>query len=727
MSKKFEFKTSKRANIIAVLIILGLVLILILTAPIPTFKTFHASNKSSEAQLLDRNGTVLQRLRLDPHQRVLEWVPLENISPALLRSVIAAEDKRFYYHPGIDPIGFGAALLDNFHRARPRGASTLTMQLASLIAEPNKRHSGLTKLRQVRDALAIEMRWSKRQILEAYLNRVAFRGELVGISAASRGLLNKGPSGLNQADSAVLAALIRAPAATRNTVGQRACAVLKTLNLPQECEHAVFVAAGLPKHPYPIQNEDDAPHLARQLLHHPGESVSSTLDASLQRFATETLRTHLAELSDRNVEDGAVLVLDNQTGHVLAYVGSSGDLSGAAEVNGVTALRQPGSTLKPFLYGLAIDQHWLTAASILDDSPLALTTPSGLYIPQDYDKHFRGAVSVRTALGSSLNVPAVRALSLVGLDRFLQTLHGFGLDSLSYDAEHYGYGLALGGAETNLLTLTNAYRTLANEGRWTPIHFISEHTLNGSRQTLSPQTAFIISDILADPAARALTFGLSSPLSTRTWAAVKTGTSKGMRDNWTIGFTSRFTVGVWVGNFSGAPMWDVSGITGAAPIWRDIVEHLHENLPSEAPPAPPGLIQRQVVFRPAIEAPRSEWYLLPSSQPDSAGLVQAQPPQTPLKTTILNVAATPDQIIAPPDSAILAPDPDIPQHLQSLLIQANSNKPACLRLDGKVMAQCGILKTLLPLPMPGKHCIELTTKSGHLLDRHTITVRGLAR
>ena len=291
---------------------------------------------------------------------------------------------------------------------------------------------------------------------------------------------------------------------------------------------------------------DEAPHLARRLLTRAGTSVRSTLDAPLQRFAAETLRNRLASLSERNVEDGAVIVIDNATGDVLAYVGSSGDLSGAAAVDGAAALRQPGSTLKPFLYGVAIEQRWLTAASLLDDAPLALTTPSGLYVPQNYERDFKGAVSVRSALAASLNVPAVRTLQLVGLERFRQTLQAFGMSSVKHDGEYYGYGLALGGGDTSLLALTNAYRALANAGVWSPAHLqIERGSGDGGDavRVLSAEASFIVSDILADAAARAATFGLASPLSTRSWAAVKTGTSKGMRDNWAIGYTDRYTVG----------------------------------------------------------------------------------------------------------------------------------------------------------------------------------------
>ncbi|MES2205815.1 MAG: penicillin-binding protein 1C [Pseudomonadota bacterium] len=697
---------------------------------VPSFIEFQQLNKSSEAQLLDSKGVILHRLRLDPKRRVLTWINLSSISPRLITTIIQAEDQHYYRHWGVDPKAIISAIADNFHRKRPRGASTITMQLATVVREGEKQalidRNIFSKLQQIRYALAIERKWSKAQILEAYLNRVTFRGELVGVDAASKGLFNKGVDSLDLSEAAVLTALLRAPSASRETIGQRACLILKSLHSPEHCEFAIFIAAGLPKSAYPIQNESEAPHLARQLLHQPGERVTSTLNASLQRFVTETLYSHLATLSEKNVEDGAVVILDNRTGNVLAYVGSSGTLSRAGDVDGVMALRQPGSTLKPFLYGLAIDQGWLNASSILDDSPLALTTPSGLYIPQDYDRSFRGAVSVRTALASSLNVPAVRTLTLVGVEPFLRTLHRLGLHTLTRSADHYGYGLALGGAEVNLLSLTNAYRTLSNEGKWTPIHFLaapisSSSVVEGNNvspiQALSPQASFIISDILADASARASTFGFSSPLSTRIWAAVKTGTSKGMRDNWAIGFTQNYTVGVWVGNFSGASMWDVSGVTGAAPLWHDIIEYMHANQVSSAPQPPKGVIRQEVVFKPEIEATRKDWII---STSDSALHASAL-------ASLVHIEASTPHLIAPANGTIIAPDPDIPQPIQSILIQGEGNQHTCLKLNTISLAPCGTLKMLLPLPSPGQYTLTLTATNGKLLDQHSFTVRALSK
>ncbi|MBL8480806.1 MAG: penicillin-binding protein 1C [Rhodocyclaceae bacterium] len=706
----------------AALALLVLVLIAALGAPVPRFDEFRAqAQHGSEALLLDRDGTPLQRLRLDARRRALEWVPLADMSPALQDAVIAAEDRRFYWHPGVDPVGLASAAWDNLHARRARGASTISMQLATLLLEAREpgreRRGARAKLGQIRLALALELRWTKREIFEAYLNSVPFRGELAGVSAAAQGLYGKGPGGLDAAESAVLAALLRAPSAARAAVARRACDVLPDGGTAQACERARGIAMALPRVPYPMPGLDEAPHLARRLLRQPGEARRVALSADLQRYAAEALRNRLAELRERNVEDGAVVVLDNRSGEVLAYVGSSGDLSGAPAVDGAAALRQPGSTLKPFLYGLAIERGYLNAASILEDTPLALATPGGLYAPQDYSPDYRGAVSVRTALAASLNVPAVRTLALVGSGAFLEHLRALGMASMRRDAAHYGYALALGGAETDLLTLTNAYRALANGGRWSPWRFDPQTAdaaaqAADARRVLSPAAAFIVADILSDPAARAPTFGLASPLSTHGWAAVKTGTSKAMRDNWAVGYTDRYTVGVWVGNFSGAPMWDVSGITGAAPVWHDLIEYLHAGQAARPPAPPPGVVRRMVQFEPELEAARAEWFMAGAAVTPG------------VERVVLKAPAARAQILAPADGSVIAPDPDIPQSRQSLLVHASA-ADACLRLDGVALAPCGTVRLFVPLPGPGRHRVELVDASGKLLDAHSVDVRPI--
>ena len=343
------------------------------------------------------------------------------------------------------------------------------------------------------------------------------------------------------------------------------------------------------------------------------------LRAPLQRFAVQTLDRHLRELQSRHVRRRCDCGAGQRHRRGAGLGRLVGELGRSGEVDFVTALRQPGSTLKPFLYAQAIAERRLTAASLLEDSPTHIQTAGGLYIPQNYDHQFKGWVSVRTALGSSLNVPAVRTLVMVSPDAFAKQLKTLGLP-LKEAGDFYGYSLALGSAEVSLLNLTNAYRSLANGGRASPAHLADDVKAVKSApvQAIDPRAAFIVSDILSDTIARARTFGSDSVLATRFWSAVKTGTSKDMRDNWAVGYSQRYTVGVWVGNASGAAMWDVSGTTGAAPVWAAVMQFLHRNEASKAPSAPVKLVQVQAQFSQngsaMVEAARQEWFLAGTEQ-----------------------------------------------------------------------------------------------------------------
>ena len=284
---------------------------------------------------------------------------------------------------------------------------------------------------------------------------------------------------------------------------------------------------------------------------------------------------------------------------MLAWVGSNARSSAAGEVDGVLARRQPGSTLKPFVYELAFEKRLITPASLLDDSPAQIATAAGLYLPQNYDREWKGFVSARTALGASLNVPAVRVAGLLGPDALHQRLRALGF-ALPESAGWYGASLALGSADVSLLALTNAYRALANGGLYSPAVLRSGGAAARPVRVADPAAVFLVTDILADNNARARTFGLASALATRGFAAVKTGTSKDMRDNWCIGFTDRYTIGVWVGNASGEAMHSVSGVSGAAPVWQALASALHAGAVSRPPlaprrrrPAAGGLRQRQ--------------------------------------------------------------------------------------------------------------------------------------
>ncbi len=682
---------------------------------LPTYQEVRQSYVKSDSVLLDRHGEILHELRMDKERRRLDWTSLANISPVLKEAVIQAEDKRFYEHGGVDYRSMGAALIQGLTSESLRGASTITMQLASLLDKELQskkgRRSIWQKERQILNAWEIEKRWSKAEIFEAYLNLVSFRGELQGIAAASRALFGKDPHGLDQPESLILASLIRSPNASSEEVSKRASYLNRTMGWPGEGDPIDAKVKQIFLGPNFIRPQAAlAPHMARQLLQgRPnGCTVTSTLDGRIQRFGFDRLTHHLLSLKSQNVKDGALLVLENNTGDVLAYVSYSGEPSYSRFLDGVQARRQAGSTLKPFLYGLAFDQRILTPASLLDDSPLDVAVISGIYQPRNYDSQFKGLVTSRIALASSLNVPAVKTLSLVGIEPFLNKLRQLEIKGLNESGDFYGPSLALGSADVSLWELTNAYRCLANEGQWSGLRLISGE--NGSarkKQIFSKEATFLVSDILSDREARSATFGLENPLSTRFWTAVKTGTSKDMRDNWCIGYSRKVTVGVWTGNFSGEPMWNVSGVTGAAPIWMEMMDFLHQDVSGIQREALSGLVRKKIEFSQGAAASREEWFIRgtePSTQNQTAG--QFNP-----------------KIIYPPSGTVIAIDPDIPPELQKVFFVCQVHEDDFQWvLNGSALERTG--RTIPWTPKAGKYHLAIADKDEKILDYVYFEVRG---
>lgn len=704
-------------------VILALALLCLATEvrALSSFTEVQSAHRRSDAQILDRRGELLHELRIDKSGRRLDWVALKYISPSLVKAVLESEDRHFYSHGGVDWQAVGAATVGRLFGAKNRGASTISMQLAVMLkteGKPRGRKSVEEKWEQMGAARKLEKSWKKDEILEAYLNLVTFRGELQGIAAASRGMFDKEPSGLDDREASVLAALIRSPNALPSDVARRATTLARSLSPKVDQESVEQFTLNSLTRPYKVQPRIAlAPHLARRLAAAEGSGeknypvasrkIATTLDLRLQRFVQVTMQQQLRALQGRNVGEGAVIVVDNDSGNVLAYVGSVG----SSQVDGITARRQAGSTLKPFLYGLAIERRLITPASVLDDSPLHIPTERGLYVPHDYDHRSRGPVSVRTALSSSLNIPAVRTQLLTGTEPFAERLRRIGF-GLARPAEFYGFSLALGTADVSLQELTNAYRTLARGGLWSELH-LTPGTMVKSRRVMTKESAHIIADILADRSSRSITFGFDNPLTTRFWSAVKTGTSKDMRDNWCIGFSRRYTVGVWVGNFSGAPMWNVSGVSGAAPVWLEVMNYLHRDVPSTPPLRPAGVVTAKAVFSSGSETERSELFLAdtePSSQATAAPMPAAW--QIP-------------RIAYPPAGTIIVIDPDIPEENQRVFFEAeNAGSDLKWQLNG----------VLLPpgeegrrwAPRSGKYDLALTDLSGKAHDKVSFEVRGSA-
>jgi len=677
---------------------------------VPAYARVQAAHPASESRLLDRHGRLLHERRTDPDRRRGQWTALAAISPRLRATVIAFEDRRFLRHHGVDWRSVAAAARDGL-RGHPRGASTITMQVAAQLdpgLRAGARRSWSQKWRQMRAARALERAWTKTQILEAYLNLASYRGEIAGIDAAARALFGKAPAALDADESRLLAVSLRSPNADPARLAARACRLEPATT---DCAALARLAAATLGGRATLKPAADlAPQLAQRLLRKGVATQATTLDADLQQFARDSLVRQLRQLAPRNVHDGAVLAVDNATGEVLVYVGNGGEWSSARHVDGVRAPRQAGSTLKPFLYELALEQRLLTAASLLEDSPVNLDTPTGLYVPQNYDRRFRGMVSLRTSLAGSLNVPAVRTLMLLGPDAFVTRLRELGFAGIERDGDYYGYALALGSAEVTLWQLVNAYRTLADGGRRGPLSLLASDVRDASAWGTTAEAAgrvaasFVVGDVLADRAARSASFGVDNGLNLPFWAAVKTGTSKQMRDNWCVGYTARYTVGVWIGNFDGAPMWEVSGLSGAAPVWAEVMSQLHA-MASGAPPAPPpGVERRHVDFADIDEPAREEWFLRGTATPRVA--LHAPTRQTP-------------RIAYPGGDSILVVDPDIPPaHQRVFFAMRPAREDYTWALNGRALAGA-----TWP-PAPGRYTLELRDAAGQRVDRIHYTVRG---
>jgi penicillin-binding protein 1C len=363
-------------------------------------------------------------------------------------------------------------------------------------------------------------------------------------------------------------------------------------------------------------------------------------------------------------------------------------------VDFVRARRQAGSTLKPFVYAAAFDERRIGPGTKLDDSPLELPTGVGGYRPENYDRRFHGLVSARVALGSSLNVPAVRALELVGVPPLVGRLRRLGVAGLER-ADLYGPSLALGAADVSLLELVSAYRALARGGVAGGLRVRADEATGEDERVLSPEAAFLVADVLSDRGSRSLTFGLESALATRYWSAVKTGTSKDMRDNWCIGFSRRYTVGVWVGNGSGEPMWDVSGMDGAAPVWVELMDALHAGDPGAPPEPPPGLVRAA-----------GEWWIA-GSEP-AAGLAAESPRLA--------------RIVSPAPDQRIALDPDIPRARERVLLQAEPRGAGLTwSHDGAALGSAEAPR--LWAPTRGRHELILHDESGRAVDAVRFLVR----
>jgi len=609
--------TRRRRLIVSVAALAFVALAVRLTPCLAPIRAASLVQHQQSIEFTDRNGLALGTLLTRDQEHTVS-VPLSAISPTFLHAVMAAEDSRYRSHGPVDYLAMARAA---WQAARSRhivsGASTITMQLARMVRPTPSTLAG--KLIQIWTAWRLAAGMNKDEILAAYVNRVPMGGNVYGVEAAARTYLRVPAASLDLAQASLLAAIPNDPNGLYPYEHWRALKSRQRYVLERMLKDGYITADQMRRAPEEQvslrprgQGIVAAPHFLFWLAGQMPEGtakVRTTIDRGLQQFVEAQVVQVLASLSSRNVHHAAVVVVDNRTGQVLAYVGSPDYFSEVqmGRNDGVQALRQPGSALKPFLYQLALENRTIHPNTILADVPAHYEIPGGLlYSPVDYNGTYQGPVRVRLALADSLNVPAVRVLSMVGVGSFLDRLHALGFSHLTRSPDYYGLGLTLGGGEVSLWELTRAYVALAHLGR--AIDLVTSMKPQTSRPATSigePTAWELVTDILSDSHARAKAFGLGSVLDMPFPAGVKTGTSSDFRDTWTVGFTSDYTVGVWVGNFNGEPMHSVSGVTGAAPLWNRIMLHLHEDRDPQPFAAPRGLYLEPICATTGLK-PRSD-------------------------------------------------------------------------------------------------------------------------
>ncbi|MBL7202593.1 MAG: transglycosylase domain-containing protein [Anaerolineae bacterium] len=601
------------------------------------------------SKIVDRHGQLLYEV-IDPHLGKHSPLPLDDIPLALQQATIATEDASFYSNPGVELRGILRSVWINLQGGDIlAGGSTITQQVVRNVLLSPQERAERTLTRKLRESILawrLARLYDKDEILALYLNEIYYGNMAYGIEAAAQAYFAKSVNELDLAECALLAGLPQAPALYNPLIDQGAAFRRQRIVLalmvkqgyisPQEAELASGEQLKFAPTPFPIR----APHfvtyvwstLERELgveaLARGGLTVHTTLDVDLQERGEAIIRRHLEALQerggpDRNVNNAALLALDPQTGEIVAMVGSAdyfeGAISGA--VNTCLSLRQPGSAIKPITYAAAFDPEWqqvpgeavtpwgvlpFTAATMIVDVRTSFITREGVgYVPLNYDLRWHGPVLLRQALGSSYNLPAVKVLDAVGIDRMVAQARRMGITSFDQSTERFGLALTLGGGEVQLLELASAYGVLATGGDLVSPRAMRRVTDAGGQVVFAPPTdrhtgviderlAYLITDILADEWARLSAFGEESALYLGMPAAAKTGTTTDWRDNWTVGYTPDLVAGVWVGNADSAPMVHVSGITGAGPIWHDFMAWALKDRPGHSFSRPEGLVEVEV-------------------------------------------------------------------------------------------------------------------------------------
>jgi penicillin-binding protein 1C len=578
--------------VLAAALCLGLALAALRLAPAPPLTEIAPHSQ----RILAADGSLL-RLTLARDGQYRLWTPLRRIAVSAREAILLKEDRYFYWHPGINPLALLRATWKTYGQGDRQGGSTLSMQLARRLYHLNTRRIP-GKLRQIILALWLEARYSKSDLLEAYLNLAPMGGNIEGVAAAARIYFNKEADRLSVAESLALAVMPQHPT-KRADFGADQQRARRSLAIAWQQQHPGEISTtALSFLPLAGRNRSQlpfaAPHLTDQLLGASSQDalIETTLDPQLQGLVERLLCNYITEQRNRGIVNGAVLLVDRRDLAIKVLVGSADyfDASIQGQVNGVLAKRSPGSTLKPFLYGLALDQGLIHPLSILDDAPTAF----GSFQPENFDGRFIGPISARDALIRSRNIPAIALATRLQRPTLYEFLHGAGISGLRPES-HYGLALVLGGGELSMEELVGLYAMLANDGILKPLRSLQTDPVVTGTRLLSPQAAFLVRDMLkSNPRPNHLAGGNRS----RHWPiAWKTGTSWGFRDAWSVGLVGDSVLAVWIGNFDSRPNPAFVGLKAAAPLFFRISDALELTLARETPQpeqAPPGLTRVEV-------------------------------------------------------------------------------------------------------------------------------------
>ena len=659
--------------------------------PLPALP--DSTTAGRRVQLLDRRGEPLS-VTYDNRWNLTDIVALHEV-PSLLRAAfVQAEDRRFFEHNGVDWRSRLHALVQNIRAGRAvRGASTISEQSVRILHTRPRPRKLWSRWLEGFEANTLDAKYSKGEILEFYLNQVPYARQRRGVVQAAREYFDRDLETLSAREMLALAVLVRSPSRLdlrRESAGPAMEAGIERL-ARRLLQHGDLSSADFKQ----VLSERlvlrepsltiQAPHFVRYVrdldasLGSRRAGLRTTVEGSLQRRIESVLEHRLHALTARGVTDGAVLVVDHRTNEILAWVNAGGfstDHEGS-QIDAVLALRQPGSTLKPFLYALALEQGW-TAATLIDDSPFSGAVGAGLHRVRNYSRLHHGRLRLREALGNSLNVPAVRTIRTVTPQAFHQTLLALGFSSLDQHPDIYGEGLALGNGEVSLYELVRAYAALARGGRWESLQPLTDAVapIEGPRRIFSTEIASLIADILSDSGARSLEFGSGGILDLPVQTAVKTGTSNDYRDAWALGFSDQHTVGVWMGDMGRREMDGVSGSIGPAIVLRAVFAELRKGEES-APLFLSRKLRRVTICRESgmfalPKCPKIEEWFRPEHRPEGTCPIHDG------SFAVTAVASTNEptfaQLIQPVRGLHLAMDPRIPDEIEAFAFEVETQR-----------------------------------------------------